>query len=142
MVDRVQKQPQEVFYKKSVLKNFAKLTRKQSARASFLLKLQASAFRPLRLLASAGRQLLRVLYTLFTSSGLVMNKMETNPQRKMLFVWRLLMTNLLLMLCLRNSVCTLAFLFFCWRSRASLYLLYLLRKQDWEVFFKNFSSFC
>ena len=61
---------------------------------------------------------------------------------KMLFVWRLLMTNLLLMLCLRNSICTLAFLFFCWRSRASLYLLYLLRKQDWEVFFKNFSSFC
>ena len=36
----VQKQPPEVFYKKGVLKNFARFAGKACARASFLMKLQ------------------------------------------------------------------------------------------------------
>ena len=39
---QVQKQPPQVFYKKGVLKNFAKLTGDISAGISFLIKLQAS----------------------------------------------------------------------------------------------------
>ena len=36
-----QKQPPEVFYKKDVLKNFAKLTGKRLCQSLFLIKLQA-----------------------------------------------------------------------------------------------------
>ena len=39
-----QKQPLEVFYKKSVLRNFAKFTGNTFARDSFLIKLQAEVF--------------------------------------------------------------------------------------------------
>ena len=39
-----QKQPPEVFYKKSVLDNFEKFTGNTSARASFLINLQACIF--------------------------------------------------------------------------------------------------
>ena len=40
---KVQRQPPEVFYKKDILKNFAKFTGNTCAWVSFLIKLQASA---------------------------------------------------------------------------------------------------
>ena len=40
-VQYVQKQPPELFFKKSVLKNFANLTRKHLCWSLFLIKLQA-----------------------------------------------------------------------------------------------------
>ena len=42
--DLIQKQAPEVFYKKGVIKKFAKFKENTCAKAAFLIKLQASAF--------------------------------------------------------------------------------------------------